>query len=83
MGLVIYDGDTRNYVVKNKKENNETIELIKVQNEINDLVVEKQVKPVKTQKKVSRKNKKLTKENKEFLKSLKFKPLLNVNQQTN
>ena len=36
MGLVIYDGDTKNYILKNKKENNETIELIKVQNEIND-----------------------------------------------
>jgi hypothetical protein len=84
MGLVIYnDDDAKNYVIKNKKENNETIELVKVQNEINDLTVEKQVKPIKTQKKSPRKNNKLTKENREFLKSLKIKPLLKSNQQTN
>jgi hypothetical protein len=68
MTLVIFDGNTKNYTILNKKEDNLKIELIKVQNNENnnELTVPKQNKP-----KTHRKSKpKLSKKNKEFLNSL-------------
>jgi hypothetical protein len=68
MTLVIFDGNTKNYTILNKKEDDLKIELIKVQNNKNnnELTVPKQIKP-----KTHRKSKpKLSKKSKEFLNSL-------------
>ena|ERR1700754_5084108 len=68
MTLVIFDGNTKNYTVLNKNDNDLKIELIKVQTDDNnnELPTSKQIKP-----KVSRKEKtRLTKENQKFLNSL-------------
>jgi uncharacterized membrane-anchored protein len=66
MTLVIFDGNTKNYTVLNKNDNDLKIELIKVQtDDNNELPAPKQTMP-----KTSRKSKKLTKKNKEFLNSL-------------
>lgn len=68
MTLVIFDGNTKNYTILNKKEDDLKIELIKVQNNENnnELNASKQTKPKKPRKSKP----KLSKKNKEFLNSL-------------
>ena len=68
MTLVIFDGNTKNYTILNKKEDDLKIELIKVQNDENnnELTAPKQTKPKKPRKSKPELNKK----NKEFLNSL-------------
>jgi hypothetical protein len=66
MTLVIFDGNTKNYTLLNRKDEDLKIELIKVQiDDNNELLAPKQ-----TISKTPRKSKKLTKKNKEFLNSL-------------
>ena len=68
MTLVIFDGNTKNYIILDKNDNTNKIELIKVQNDNshNESIITKQIKP-----KISIENKiELTNENQEFLNSL-------------
>ena len=68
MTLVIFDGNTNNYTILNKKDDECKVELIKIQTDDNnnESSIIKQNKP-----KVSKKTKtRLTKKNKEFLNSL-------------
>ena len=67
MTLVIFDGNTKNYIILDKNDNDNKIELIKIQNDDpnNESTVAKQTKP-----KISRENNiELTNEN-QFLNSL-------------
>ena len=67
MTLVIFDGNTKNYTILNKNDNDLKIELIKVQTDDNNESLN--IKQNKL--KVSKKSKtRLTKKNKEFLNSL-------------
>jgi hypothetical protein len=66
MTLVIFDGNTKNYTLLNKNDNDLKIELIKVQTDDNNELPA----PKQTIFKTYRKNKKLTKKNTEFLNSL-------------
>jgi hypothetical protein len=65
MTLVIFDGNTKNYTILNKKEDDLKVELIKVQNDENnnESSIIKQTKPKKPRKIKP----KLSKKNKEFL----------------
>jgi hypothetical protein len=65
MTLVIFDGNTKNYTILNKKDEDIKIELIKVQTDENNNEV---TSPRQTKPKTHRKSKpKLSKKNKEFL----------------
>jgi hypothetical protein len=66
MSLVIFDGNTKNYTVLNKNDNDIKIELINVQADDNNELPA----PEQTMSKTTKKSKKLTKKNKEFLNSL-------------
>ena len=80
MTLVIFDGNTKNYIILDKNDNDNKIELIKIQNDDpnNESTVAKQTKP-----KISRENKiELTNENQEFLNSLTKDPTVNKQTKT-
>jgi hypothetical protein len=67
MTLVSFDGNTKNYTLLNKKDDECKIELIKVQTDNNNELLA----PKQTISKTSKKTKtRLTKKNKEFLNSL-------------
>jgi uncharacterized cupredoxin-like copper-binding protein len=69
MTLEIFNGNTKNYTVLDKNDNDNKIELIKIQNDDsnNESAVTKQIKPKKSRKKKIE----LTKENQYFLNTLK------------
>ena len=78
MSLVIFDGNTKNYIILDENDNDNKIELIKIQNDEpnNESTVKSQgldLKDLKQNKpKKSRKKKiELTKENQDFLNTLK------------